>query len=73
MDSICVVVTELMHNLGDPVVVVRLECFADESLELECAALALVVELIIKRFGNIGVHIDRMRRRPLQGAAIRSS
>jgi len=73
VDGVCVVVAELVDDLGYPVVVLRDECISNEALELECAAFALVVELIVKRFGDVGVHIDRVRRLPLHAAAMGSS
>jgi len=69
VDGVGVVVAELVDDLRYPVVVLRLEGIANETLELKCAAFALVVELIIKRFGNVGVHSDSVRRLPLHGAA----
>jgi len=56
VDSVGVLMAELVHNLGYPVVVLGSECIADEAFELECAALALVVELIVERFSDINVH-----------------
>lgn len=73
VDGICIVVAELVYNLGYPVVVLRDECISNEALELECAAFALVIELIVKRFGDVGVHNDRVRQQPLHGAATGSS
>lgn len=73
MDSVCVVVAELVDDLGYPVVVLRLKRLSNEALELECAAFALVVELIVKRFRDVGVHIDRLRPLPLHAAATGSS
>lgn len=64
VNSIRIMVAELMHNLSYPVVVLRDEGISNEALELECAALALVVELIVERFGDVGVHIDNLRRPP---------
>jgi hypothetical protein len=65
MDSICVVVAELVHNFRDPVVVFCRERIADETLELECAALALVVDLVAEQFRDGGVHDDKAERRCL--------
>lgn len=56
VDSIGVFVAELVHNFGYSVVVLGVECVSNEGFELEGAALALVVELIIERFSDIGVH-----------------
>ena len=61
MDSVCIVMTELMHNFGYPVVVLHSKCISNEALELECAAFALVIELIVKRFGDVRVHSDIVR------------
>jgi hypothetical protein len=72
VDGVGVVVAELVDDLRYPVVVLRLESIANETLELECAAFALVVELIVKRFGDVGVHSDSVRRLPLHGAATES-
>lgn len=69
VDGVGVVVAELVYDLCYPVVVLRLEGIANETLELECAAFALVVELIVKRFRNVGVHSDSVRQLPLHGAA----
>jgi hypothetical protein len=73
MDSIRIVVAELVHNLGYPVVVLRNECISDEALKLECAAFALVVKLIVERFRDVGVHNDSLWRLPLHAAATASS
>jgi hypothetical protein len=43
VDSIGVLMAELVHNLRYPVVVLGSEGIANEAFELECAALALVV------------------------------
>lgn len=58
VDCICIVIAELVHDLGYPVVVLGSECIANEAFELECSALALVVELIIERLGDVEVHVD---------------
>jgi hypothetical protein len=58
VDSIGVFMTELMYNLRYPVVILCSECISDEAFELEGAALALVVELIIQSFGNIDIHVQ---------------
>lgn len=71
--SVRIVMAEFVHDFGYPVVVLRVQCIANEALELECAALALVVELVVERFGNIGVHIDKVGRLPLHVAAIVAS
>jgi Ran GTPase-activating protein (RanGAP) involved in mRNA processing and transport len=65
VDSVCVVVAELVHNLRDLAVVLRGECIANEALELECAALALVVDLVAERFSDVGVHVDEVYRKRL--------
>lgn len=72
VDCVGVVVAELVDDLRYPVVVLRLEGIANETFELECAAFALVVELIAKRFGDVGVHSDSVRQLPLHGAAMDS-
>jgi hypothetical protein len=56
VDGVCVVVAELVHNPGYPIVVLCREGIPNQPLELECSALALVVELVAERFSNIGVH-----------------
>jgi hypothetical protein len=66
------VVAEFVHNLGYSFVILRDECISNKALELESAAFALVIELIVKRFGDVGVHIDNVRRLPLHGAAMGS-
>lgn len=58
VDSVCILMAELVYNLCYPVVVLRLECISDEALELECAALALVIELVVQRFGDVDVHVE---------------
>lgn len=73
VDGVRIVVAELVHNLRNPVVVLRLEGFANKGLELERAALALIVELVVERFGDVGVHNDRGRQRPLHVAATGAS
>ena len=73
VDGVCIVVAEFVHNPGYPVVVLRMECISNQALELECAAFALVVELIVKRLGDVGVHRDRMRRLPLRVVVMGSS
>lgn len=57
VDGICVVVAKLVHNLGYSVVVLRVECIPNETLELESSAFALVIELIIERFSYVRVHV----------------
>jgi hypothetical protein len=56
VDSVCILVAELVHNPGYPVVVLRIQCIPNEGLKLEGTALALVVQLIVERFSNVGVH-----------------
>ena len=56
MNGVGILVAELVHDPCYPVVVLGGEGIADEAFELEGSALALVVELIIERFGDIGVH-----------------
>jgi hypothetical protein len=56
VDGVCVFVAELVHNAGYPVVVLRIQCIPNEGLKLEGTALALVVQLIVERFSNVGVH-----------------
>jgi hypothetical protein len=73
VDSVRIVVAELVHNLRYSVVVLRLQGFANKGLELEGAALALIVELVVERFGDVGVHSDRGRQRPLHVAATGAS
>lgn len=73
VDGVGIVMAELVHDFGYPVVVLRVQCVADEAFKLECAALALVVELVAERLGDVGVHVDRARRRPLHVAATGAS
>lgn len=73
VDGIGIVVAEFVDDLGYPVVVLRCECISYEALELECTAFALVVELIVKRLCDIGIHVDRLRQPPLHVAAMGSS
>jgi len=54
--GIGIVVAQLMDDAGDAGVVVGGEGIADQALELERAALALVVELVVQRLGDVGVH-----------------
>ena len=56
VDGISVLVAELVHDFCYPVMVLGDEGIADEAFELEGAALALVVELIVERFSDVGVH-----------------
>jgi hypothetical protein len=56
VDSIGILLAELVHNTGYSVVVLCIQGMPDEALELECSALALVVELIVQRLGDVGVH-----------------
>jgi hypothetical protein len=56
VDRICILVAELMHDLGYSIVVLCIEGIPDQGLELEGSALALVIELIIQRFSDIGIH-----------------
>jgi hypothetical protein len=56
VDGIGVLLAELAHDAGDPVVVLGSEGFADEAFELERAALAPVVELVVEGFGDVDVH-----------------
>jgi hypothetical protein len=56
VDGIRVLVAELVYNFCYPIVVLGDESIADEAFKLEGAALALVVELIVERFSDVGVH-----------------
>lgn len=56
VDGVCIFVTELMDDLLDSVVVAGGEGLSDQAFELEGAALALVVQLIVERFGDVGIH-----------------
>ena len=72
VDGVGVLMAELVHNPCYPVVVLGSEGITDEAFELECAALALVVELIIESFGDVGVHGERWGvkcRKCLHGAS----
>ena len=73
VDSIGVLMAELVHDLCYPVVVLGSQCIPDEAFELERAALALVIELVIEGFGDIGVHGEVEWSRTLHGAAARVS
>lgn len=57
MDRICILVTELGDNPLYPVEICSGERLADEALELEGAAFPLVVELVVERFCDVGVHV----------------
>jgi len=70
VDSVGVFVTELVHNLGYPVVVLCGECISDEAFEFEGAALALVVQLIVQSFGDIDIHVQCGARQLLHGGAV---
>lgn len=69
VDSIGVLLAQLAHDAGYPVVVLGGEGIADEAFELECAALALVVELVVEGFSDIDVHGEVAGRTSLHGAA----
>lgn len=56
MNCIRILVAELEHNLLDLCVVVGSERVPYEAFKLEGAALPLVVELVVERFGDIGIH-----------------
>jgi hypothetical protein len=56
VNRVGVLVAQLVHNPGHSLVVLRIEGIPDQRLELEGTALALVVELIVERFGDVGVH-----------------
>lgn len=58
VDCIGVFVTELVDNLGYPVMILCSERISDEAFELESASFALVVELIIQRLGDIDIHVQ---------------
>ena len=73
VDGIGVVVAELVHDLLDPVVVLGGEQVPDESLKLEGAALALVVELIVEGFGDVDVHAECSAGQLLHGGPRRGS
>jgi len=70
VDSVGVFVTELVHNLGYPVVVLCGECISDKAFELEGAALAFVVELVIQGFGDIDIHVQCAAQQLLHGGAV---
>lgn len=56
VDRVGILVAELVHDARHALVVVRVQRVPDEAFELEGAALALVVELIVERLGDVGVH-----------------
>jgi hypothetical protein len=56
VNGIRVLVAELVDNFGYSVVVLGIQCISNEGFELECSALALVVQLIVERLSDIGVH-----------------
>jgi hypothetical protein len=57
VDGVGVLVAELVHDAGDALVVLRVEGIPDEALELEGAAFALVVELVVERLSDVRVHV----------------
>ena len=69
VDSVGIFVTKLVHNLGYPVVVLCSECISDEAFELEGAALALVVELIVQSLGDVDIHVQCAVQQLLHGGA----
>lgn len=70
VDSVGVIMAELMDDLGYPVVVLGSKCIADETFELEGSALSLVVELVVECFGDVDVHGGKAACMPaLHGAA----
>lgn len=56
VNRVRILVTELVHDPGYPGVVPCVEGIANQAFELEGAALALVVELVVEGFGDAGVH-----------------
>jgi len=56
VDGIRIFVAELGDDFLDAVVVACCECFANQALELEGAALTLIVELVVEGFGDVWVH-----------------
>ena len=62
VDGIGILVTQLMDNLCYPVMVLGGEGIADEALELECPALAPIVELVVEGFCDVGVHSEGLPR-----------
>lgn len=61
--SVGILVAELQHDLLDFGVVLGLQRFADEGLELKGTAFTLVVELVVQRFRDVGVHAGVAVRR----------
>jgi hypothetical protein len=57
VDGVGILVAELVHDAGDALVVLRVEGIPDEALELEGAAFALVVELVVERLSDVRVHV----------------
>lgn len=62
MDGIGILMAQLMDNPCYPVVVLGGEGIADEALELECPALAPIVELVVEGFCDVGVHGEGLSR-----------
>lgn len=58
VNSVGIVVTELVDNLRYPAMVLGGQGIANQALELKGAALALVVELVVERLGDVDVHGD---------------
>ena len=69
VDGVRILMAELMHNLGYPVVVLGSKCISDEALELEGSALTLVVELVVEGFSDVDVHVEIGYRGSLHVAA----
>jgi hypothetical protein len=67
MHRICILVAELRDNPLYPVKVSGGERFPNEAFELEGAALALVVELVVESFRDVGIH-GAVRGGSLHGA-----
>lgn len=65
MDGIGIFLTELTHDFLNLGVVLGGERVADEALKLEGAALALVIEFVVQRLGDVGIHADVAISQPL--------
>lgn len=57
VDGVGVVLAELVHDPRDSLVVLRIEGAPDEGLELEGAALALVIDLVAEQPRDRSVHV----------------
>lgn len=61
VDSVCILMAELVNYLLDLVMLVLDESVSYEGLELESAGLAFVVELVVEGFLNVDIHGEMFR------------